>query len=105
MSGFVSSDLKLGILGGGQLGKMLIQAASRWDINCNVLNPNPECSAVTYANSYVQGAFNDYDAVLSVGRNMDVITIEIENVNTDALRVLRDEGKTIHPSPEVIETI
>ena len=105
MSHYISSDLKLGILGGGQLGKMLIQSASLWDINCHVLDPNPECSAATYANGYMEGAFNDYTSVMEFGKDKDVLTIEIENVNTEALRELRDMGKKVHPSPEVIETI
>lgn len=105
MSEFISGKKKLGILGGGQLGKMLIQAASRWDVTCAVLDPNENCSAAPYAHEFTKGAFNDYDSVLNFGRGVDVITIEIENVNTEALKKLRDEGKTIHPSPEVIETI
>jgi 5-(carboxyamino)imidazole ribonucleotide synthase len=105
MSGFISSKKKLGILGGGQLGKMLIQAASRWDINCCVLDPAADCPSAHLANEFTLGKFNDFDAVYSFGRNMDVLTIEIENVNTDALRKLREEGVLVHPSPEVIDTI
>jgi len=105
MSNYISSDKKLGILGGGQLGKMLIQAASKWDITICVLDPNPECSCAPYAHEFTVGKFSDYEAVLNFGRTVDVITIEIENVNTDALRKLQEEGKIVHPSPEVIDTI
>ncbi len=105
MSTYISSDKKLGILGGGQLGKMLIQAASRWDIHISVLDPNPECSCAPFAHEFTTGKFTDYETVLAFGRQCDLITIEIENVNTDALRTLREEGKTVYPSPEVIETI
>ena len=105
MEEVLSGKTRLGILGGGQLGKMFIQAASRLDIYCAILDPNPECPAAPLANKYVCGDFSNYDDVLKFGEFADVITIEIENVNTDALRVLRDQGKRIHPSPEVIETI
>jgi len=105
MSIYISSEKKLGILGGGQLGKMLIQEASKMDITCCILDPNPECSSAPYAHEYTQGKFTDYNDVLNFGRTVDVITIEIENVNTEALKKLRDEGKIIHPSPEVIEII
>lgn len=105
MSEFFSGNKKLGILGGGQLGKMLIQAASKWDISCCVLDPAADCPASYYAHEFHIGNFNNYDDVLAFGRNVDLITIEIENVNTEALRQLQKEGKVVSPSPDVIETI
>lgn len=105
MSDFFSGNKKLGILGGGQLGKMLIQAASKWDITCCVLDPSIDCPASNYAHEFHKGSFNVYDDVLHFGRNVDLITIEIENVNTEALRQLQKEGKVVFPSPDVIETI
>ncbi|MEQ9065059.1 MAG: 5-(carboxyamino)imidazole ribonucleotide synthase [Vicingaceae bacterium] len=105
MEHWFSGTKKLGILGGGQLGKMLIQSASRWDVYCAVLDPNPECPAAALANEMVTGQFNDYNDVMNFGSDKDVVTIEIENVNTQALRDLRDKGVEIYPSPEVIETI
>ena len=60
----INDRLKLGILGGGQLGKMLIQAASKWDIHCAILDPTPDCPAATYANSHSVGKFSDYDEVM-----------------------------------------
>lgn len=97
--------VRLGILGGGQLGKMLIQAASKWSVHTAVLDPDKDCPAAVLADEFTQGSFNDYEAVLGFGRGQDVITIEIENVNTEALEKLRSEGKTVHPSPEVIRMI
>ncbi|HAW52779.1 MAG TPA: 5-(carboxyamino)imidazole ribonucleotide synthase [Flavobacteriales bacterium] len=105
MEEVLSGGTRIGILGGGQLGKMFIQAASQLDIYCAILDPNPQCPAAPLANNYVQGDFSKYEDVLKFGECADVITIEIENVNTDALKVLRDQGKRVHPSPEVIETI
>ena len=105
MENWISSGKKLGILGGGQLGKMLIQASSRWDIHVAVLDPTIDCPASHLANSFTHGHFNDYQAVLDFGKDLDVLTIEIENVNTEALRELRNEGKEVYPAPEIIETI
>lgn len=105
MSDFFSGSKKLGILGGGQLGKMLIQAASKWDITCCVLDPTADCPASYYAHEFLKGNFNNYDDVLKFGRRVDLITIEIENVNTEALRQLQKEGKVVYPSPDVIDTI
>ena len=101
----ISSKFKLGILGGGQLGKMLIQRASAWDISCHVLDPTPNCPASVVANTHQIGSFNSYEDVMSFGSDKDVLTIEIENVNVDALKALRSQGKQIFPSPEAIETI
>jgi 5-(carboxyamino)imidazole ribonucleotide synthase len=105
MEEVLSGHTRLGILGGGQLGKMFIQVASELDIYCAILDPNPQCPAASLANKYMQGDFSNYDDVLKFGELADIITIEIENVNTEALRVLRDQGKRVHPSPEVIEVI
>lgn len=105
MNNWFSGKLKVGVLGGGQLGKMLIQASSRWDVHVAVLDPTKDCPAAHIANEFVQGRFNNYDDVIAFGRDKDVLTIEIENVNTKALRELRDRGIEVHPSPEVIETI
>jgi len=98
-------SLKIGILGGGQLGKMLIQTALDLDLDIAVLDPDPECSCSSIATRFVCGAITDYDAVYSFGKDLDVITIEIENVNIEALRQLEKEGKSVFPQPAVIDTI
>ncbi len=106
MNNIISNpDFKLGILGGGQLGKMLIQAASSWDINTWVLDPDDTCPASAIAATYIKGDFRDYDSVYEFGRKVDLITIEIEHVNTDALIRLKNEGKAIHPDPNILEII
>lgn len=105
MNQVITSTYKLGILGGGQLGKMLTLAASNWDVNTFVLDPNVECSAATTCSSYIQGDFTSYDDVYNFGKNMDLITIEIENVNIEALQKLKSEGKTVYPDPEILKII
>ncbi len=105
MKKFYDKDFKLGILGGGQLGRMLIQEATNYDIHISILDPSKDCPCAELANSFVEGSFNDFDTVLEFGRSVDVLTIEIENVNTEALLVLQDEGKQIYPSPENLITI
>lgn len=105
MKKFYDSDFKLGILGGGQLGRMLIQEAISFDIHVSVLDPSITCPCAALASSFTEGSFNDYDAVYNFGKTVDVLTIEIENVNTDALLALQKEGKKIYPSPENLITI
>lgn len=95
---------KIGILGGGQLGRMIIQAGIDFNIPFKVLDPDSSapCKDIT---EFVQGSLKDFDSVYSFGKDCDVITIEIEHVNTAALRKLQNEGKKIFPQPEVIELI
>ncbi len=105
MKQVVTSDFKLGIVGGGQLGKMLIQAASNWDVQTHILDPDPHCSAATICTKFVQGSFRDYDAVYDFGQGVDMLTFEIEHVNIEALRKLKNEGKTVHPDPDALAII
>ena len=100
MKNFYDSNFKLGILGGGQLGRMLIQDAINLDVHISVLDPADNCPCAELANSFTKGSFHDYDAVYNFGQTVDVLTIEIENVNTDALLALQREGKAIYPKPE-----
>lgn len=100
-----SEDLVLHILGGGQLGKMLIEAASDWNIRCHVLDPDPDCSCSRLAWQFTCGSFKDYDTVMAFCADAHYITIEIEHVNTDALRELKAMGKKVFPDPEMLETI
>lgn len=96
---------KLGILGGGQLGKMLCQAASCWELPIYALDGSISFPAGPYCKGFQEGSFKDYEDVLAFGRQMDLITIEIEHVNTDALRQLQTEGKTVHPDPAALDII
>ncbi|MEM6724612.1 MAG: 5-(carboxyamino)imidazole ribonucleotide synthase [Bacteroidota bacterium] len=105
MEKLVTSNLKLGIIAGGQLGKMLIQAASKWDITCYVLDATENCPAGNIAHHFVQGSHTDYDAVYQFGKLVDVLTFEIESVNVEALLQLKQEGLTIIPDPDILALI
>jgi len=100
-----SSNLKLGITAGGQLGKMLIQEASKWDITTYILDANEDCPAGGLASHYVKGSNTDYESVYQFGKLVDVLTFEIENVNVKALKKLKSEGLRIVPAPEILELI
>lgn len=96
---------KLGILGGGQLGRMLIQSAINFDLYTKVLDGDGQCPCRDVCSEFVRGSITDYETVLRFGRGVDVLTIEIENVNVDALEQLQSDGITVHPQPHVIRTI
>ncbi len=96
---------KLGILGGGQLGKMLLPIAHQWDVETWILDPSENCSCAKLAHHFVKGDFNDFDTVYQFGKHLDVITIEIEHVNTEALHKLQNEGKRIYPEPKSLDII
>ncbi len=96
---------KLGILGGGQLGRMLIQETINLDVDVHVLDPDPDAPCRDIAHSFTNGSFNDYETVLAFGKGMDVLTIEIEHVNVDALEVLEKQGVKVYPQPNVIRLI
>jgi 5-(carboxyamino)imidazole ribonucleotide synthase len=95
---------KLGILGGGQLGKMMCLAAADWDVETFVLDTEG-ASAQPYCKHFVVGNFKNYDDVVSFGRKVDVLTIEIEHVNIVALKTLEAEGIIVHPRPSALETV
>ena len=105
MERLVTSNLKLGIIAGGQLGKMLIQEASKWDIITYVMDKDEDCPARPIASHYINGSNADYDSVYHFGKLVDVLTFEIENVNIEALKRLKSEGKRIVPDPEILELI
>lgn len=96
--------MKIGILGGGQLGRMFIQEALKYDDEFYVLDPNPECSCA-HISRFTRGDFNDYDTVLEFGQDKDVVTIEIEHVNADALETLENQGVKVVPSSKIIKII
>src|SRR5260221_1856421 len=97
-------EFKLGILGGGQLGRMLIQSGMDWNINFSILDPDPSSPCNSIAEFKV-GKLTDYQTVMDFGQSCDLITIEIENVNVSALKELAKQGKKVFPQPEVIELI
>lgn len=102
---FFSSDFKLGILGGGQLGKMLLTETRRMDINTIVLDPSAEAPCRIGCNTFVQGSLSDYDTVYNFGKQADVLTFEIEHVNVDALEQLEREGIKVYPQPSMLRII
>jgi len=105
MERVVTSSLKLGIIAGGQLGKMLIQEASKWDVLTYVLDKDEDCPAGKIATHYVKGSNLDHESVYEFGKLVDVLTFEIENVNIPALKRLKSEGHRIAPDPDVLELV
>lgn len=102
---YFSSDFKLGILGGGQLGKMLLTETRKFDIQTYVVDPSAEAPCQFGATKFFQGSLNDYQTVMDLGNQVDVLTIEIENVNLEALEALENEGKKVYPSPKTLRLI
>lgn len=96
---------KIGILGGGQLGRMLLQAAANYPVITYVLENDEECPAAHLCHHFTKGDIRNFDAVYQFGKNLDAITIEIENVNIDALEKLEEEGVKVYPRPSVLKTI
>ncbi|MGP2569843.1 5-(carboxyamino)imidazole ribonucleotide synthase [Ornithobacterium rhinotracheale] len=96
---------KIGILGGGQLGRMFIQNALNYPYEIFILDPNPEAPCSQIADHFVCGDFNDYQSVMDFAQQVDIVGIEIEHVNLKALRELKKQGKTVIPDPDVLEII
>lgn len=102
---YFSSDFKLGILGGGQLGKMLLTETRKFDIQTYALDPNKDAPCQFGTHYFEVGNLLDFDTVYQFGKKVDVLTIEIENVNLDALDQLEAEGKKVFPSPKTLRNI
>ena len=102
---FFSSDFKLGILGGGQLGKMLLYDAKRYDLHTKVMDSNKDAPCNKIADDFIIGDITNYDDVINFGNSVDLITVEIENVNTDALEFLEKSGKKVYPSSKNLRII
>ena len=96
---------KIGILGGGQLGRMLLQAAISYPFEIHILDPDPEAPCRAYCHHFQQGNLQDFDRVYHFGKGLDILTIEIEHVNVDALERLEREGLQVHPSSQSIRII
>ncbi|EKY04713.1 MULTISPECIES: 5-(carboxyamino)imidazole ribonucleotide synthase [Capnocytophaga] len=105
MHHYFSSDFTLGILGGGQLGKMLLTETRKFDITTKVLDPSPDAPCRIACNTFVQGNLTDFNTVYNFGKDVEVLTIEIENVNVEALEKLQTEGVKVYPSPQTIKNI
>ena len=102
---YFSSDFKLGILGGGQLGKMLLAETRKFDIQTYILDPSKEAPSQFGATQFFIGDLMDFDAVYQFGKKVNLLTIEIENVNLDALDKLEAEGLPVFPSPKTLRLI
>lgn len=102
---YFSSNFKLGILGGGQLGKMLLFDTRKFDIQTYVLDPSDEAPCKIACNHFFQGDLMDFETVYNFGKQVDVLTFEIELVNLEALEKLENEGKKVYPSPKTLKLI
>ena len=97
--------LKVGILGGGQLGRMLLQAAANYQVETHIMENDDDCPAAHLCRYFVKGDIRQFDDVYRFGKNLDAITIEIENVNIEALEKLESEGVKVYPRTSVLRTI
>jgi len=98
-------NFRLGMLGGGQLGRMFIQEATNYDVHVYCLDPDINAPCSSLATGFQQGELNDFDAVYNFGKDKSLITIEIENVNIEALEKLESEGIPVFPQPKVLSII
>jgi 5-(carboxyamino)imidazole ribonucleotide synthase len=99
------TELKIGVLGGGQLGRMMLQSAINFNLDISFLDPDPKAPCASLSHQFSRGKLSDFDAVYDFGKTKDLITIEIEHVNTDALKKLEAEGVKVFPQPHLIELI
>ncbi len=105
MAHFFSSDFTLGILGGGQLGKMLLYETRKYDVKTKVLDPSAEAPSKIACDEFVQGDLLDFDTVYNFGKDLEVLTFEIEAVNVEALAKLEKEGVKVYPSSKTLQQI
>jgi len=100
-----SNNKILGIIGGGQLGKMLLNDTFKWNITTYVLDPDKDAPAKQFCNKFYCGDLNDFDTIYQFGKKADIITFEIEHINTEALKKLEKEGTIIYPKPNTLSII
>ncbi len=105
MKNYFSSNFKLGVLGGGQLGKMLLTETHKFDIYTSILDGDKDAPCAQICNEFHQGSLMDFETVYNFGKKVNLLTIEIEHVNIDALLKLEDEGLEIYPQPSVLQII
>ena len=105
MKNYFSSDFKLGVLGGGQLGRMLLTETQKFDIYTVILDSAKNAPCAEICNEFIQGDLMDYQTVYNFGKKVDLLTIEIEHVNIDALFDLEKEGLTVYPQPSILQII
>ncbi len=105
MKNYFSSNFKLGVLGGGQLGRMLIQSAMNYDVHIYAMDSSKSAPCGRLAHEFAEGDINNYDDVMAFGKDKDVLTVEIEHVNVDALEALEKSGVKVFPQPRVLRLI
>jgi len=105
MNRYFSSPFKLGVLGGGQLGRMLLRECIKYDVQTYIMDANLEAPCKNYCDTFIQGDLMNYDAVYAFGKQVDLLTIEIEHINIDALEQLEKEGLKVFPQPKVLRII
>lgn len=105
MEKLVTSSFRLGIIGGGQLGRMLALKAAQWDLKTHCLDKDEHAPARLICDAFQQGSMTNYDDVVSFGRSVDAVTVESDNVNADALETLEQEGKPVYPSAATLRII
>lgn len=98
-------DLKIGVLGGGQLGRMMLQAAIDYNLYIEILDSDSHCPCSMLTRNFHLGYLTDFETVYRFGEDLDMITIEIENVNVEALEALEKEGKIVYPQPHILRMI
>ena len=103
MKSYYKPGLKIGMLGGGQLGRMLIQEAINMNLEIAVLDPDENAPSRCLTSSFTKGNFYDYQTVIDFAKNLDILTIEIEHVNIDALKYLEKKGVKVFPQPAFLE--
>src|SRR5450432_2990157 len=101
----IGKMLKIGILGGGQLGRMLLQAAANYPVQTHVLENDAECPAAHLCHHFTRGDIRNFEDVYNFGKDLNGITIEIESVNVEALEKLETEGVKVYPSPSALRII
>lgn len=100
-----STNIKIGVLGGGQLGRMLQQKALDFGLDLAFIDPDSNAPCKEISSRFFKGDFKDFETVYSFGKTRDILTIEIEHVNVEALKKLEDEGVKVFPQPSIIKTI
>lgn len=100
-----SNSIVLGVLGGGQLGRMLIQSAVNYNQDIHILDPDQNAPCKDICQRFTVGSLKDFDTVYAFGQSCDIITVEIESVNTEALERLQSEGKKVYPQPDILSLI
>lgn len=104
-SKWYGEDMRIGLLGGGQLGRMLLQEAIDLNIHLHCLDPDKNAPCAKIAHSFTIGSLTDYDTVLNFGKDKHLISVEIENVNIEALKELEKAGVKVFPQPHILELI